>query len=85
MTLAQRARIWAGVGVGLILTACVFGMAGSLIEVPDWDQTEQTGIYAPSNSDFEAWYKIALICLAAEAVLAAITIYRIYRPVKQGE
>ena len=73
LSTAQQVRIWCGVGVGVLLALGVFGMAGSLAVVGNT-------IVKSNDSGFNGWFGFVVICLAAEAVLAVITIWRLYHP-----
>jgi hypothetical protein len=80
MNTAQQVRIWVGVGVGVLLTISCFGMLGSLTSVTNFAGTGNTALFTTNAGGFYAWFILALICLAAEAVLAGFTIYRMYNP-----
>lgn len=77
---AQQIRIWSGVGVGVLLLISIIGMPGSLAVVTNYDGNGGSAIVDTSPSGFYGWLALALICLLAEAILAAFTIYRLYRP-----
>ena len=83
MNTAQQVRVWVGVSVGVLLALCCFGMVGSLTSVNDFNGTGNTALFTTNSSGFFASFALALVCLAAEGILAGFTIYRIYRPLQQ--
>jgi len=82
MNNAQQIRIWVGVGVGVLLTICCFGMVGSLTSVSNFSGTSNTALFTTNASGFYAWFALALLCLLAEGILAGFTIYRMYNPLR---
>jgi hypothetical protein len=80
VSVAQQIRLWVGVFVGFLLMLSVFGMAGSLTSVNNWSGNGATGLYDTNAGGFDAWFGLAITSIVAEAGLAGVTIYRIYRP-----
>jgi hypothetical protein len=76
-TTAQQARIWAGLGVGLLLFISVIGIPLST------DQgnyvSDGSTFYALSGASY-AFIWLAIVSVVAEAVLAGFTIFRMYHP-----
>jgi len=75
MNTAQKIRVWLGVGIGALLALSVWALND--VVAPD---PYTTNVVAGPENAFYGWFVLAMLCLAAEAVLAVFTIHRMYHP-----